>query len=70
MVYDFCGNGRGCNRLTGSFEIFDIEFTETVHDGGFKTFNVVKLALNFTQHCEGDEPAMRGKIRINSNYPL
>jgi len=64
------GNGRGCNTVKGSFEIFEIEFTEIVHAEGFKTFNVAKLALNFTQHCGNDEPAMRGKIRINSNYPL
>lgn len=65
------GNGRGCNRLTGYFEIFEIEFTSSNNEeNGYATYNVSKLALDYVQNCEGAEPAMRGKIRINSSYKL
>lgn len=65
------GNGRGCNTLKGSFEIFEIEFTEVANaDEGYDKYTISKLALDYVQHCEGNEPAMRGKIRINSNYRL
>lgn len=66
------GNGRGCNSLKGFFEIFEIEFTEAVagDDNGYEAFRVSKLALDFVQHCEGSMRAMRGKIRLNSNFRL
>lgn len=65
------GNGRGCNTLKGSFEIFEIEFTEAANaDEGYDKYNISKLALDYVQHCEGNEAAMRGKIRINSDYKL
>lgn len=65
------GNGRGCNNLTGYFEIFEIEFTSSnSEENGYVTYNISKLALDYVQNCEGLEPAMRGKIRINSSYKL
>jgi hypothetical protein len=52
------GNGRGCNRLTGRFDIL-----EAVYDsnGGIEHF-----AVDFEQHCEGGTAALFGVIRFNS----
>lgn len=52
------GNGRGCNTLTGRFEIFEIQ----TDDSG----NVSNFAADFEQHCEGSEPALFGVVRYNS----
>ncbi|SDZ94950.1 hypothetical protein [Alkalimonas amylolytica] len=67
---DFTGNGRGCNTLIGSFEIFDIEFTEFTNEWGEQQFDVSTLAVDFTQYCEGGESALHGKVRINSSHPM
>lgn len=67
---NFSGSGRGCNTLIGSFEIFEIEFTESTDKWGNPQLAVSTLAVNFTQYCEGREPALRGKVRINSNHPM
>ncbi len=51
------GNGRGCNSLTGRFDVLEI----TRHpDGKLKNF-----AADFEQHCEGGDPALFGVIRYN-----
>ncbi len=57
------GDGRGCNMLTGRFDI-----REAVYD----SFNgeVISFAADFEQHCEGAPPALFGSIRINSDIPL
>ena len=52
------GSGRGCNSLTGRFEI--LEFT-LKPDGSLKNF-----AVDFEQHCEGGDPALFGVVRYNS----
>lgn len=67
---DFSGSGRGCNTLTGSFEIFEIQFTEFTNEWNEQEFEVSTLAVDFTQYCEGGEPALRGKVRINSSHPM
>lgn len=53
---DLSGNGRGCNTLTGSFEISDISFGPHGY--------VERLEATYEQHCEGSEPALRGKVHI------
>lgn len=53
------GNGRGCNRLFGSFVINDLSF-------GPKG-EVNRLDATFEQHCEGDRSAARGHIRSHSH---
>lgn len=63
------GRGSICNSLTGSFEIFDIELTPSKVENNVQLYQVSRLALNYVQHCDGKEPAMRGKIRFNSSYP-
>lgn len=56
------GDGRGCNTLTGSFEV-----KEVVYGSG----NVVlSFRATFEQHCEGFVPAARGEIRYNATVPV
>jgi hypothetical protein len=45
------GEGRGCNKLTGRFVVREIEWD--------LSGEVVKLAADFEQHCEGLPPALR-----------
>lgn len=52
------GRGRGCNRLTGRFEV--LEFATDASGG------VTNLAIDFEQHCEGGDPALFGVIRVNA----
>ena len=47
------GNGRGCNALTGWFAVDRITYSGNTVTG---------LDLRFEQHCEGNTPALRGKI--------
>jgi len=50
------GEGRGCNRLTGSF---------VVHEARYGPSNeVLRFHATFEQHCEGSNPALLGEIRI------
>lgn len=57
----FYGEGRGCNTVSGWFEIVELEVVGST---------VLRLAVDFTQHCEGGTTALFGAIRINSNVPL
>jgi TIR domain len=56
---DVSGAGRGCNTLTGSFEISQIVFS-TSHS--FKRF-----VAKFEQHCEEANPKLSGVIDIMAN---
>lgn len=56
------GNGRACNRSSGAFEVLEAKF-----DGSGK---VLKLAIDFVQHCELQSSALYGAVRINSDIPL
>jgi hypothetical protein len=51
------GAGRGCNTLTGSFEIRRIEYSE----GGD---SIRSFAADFEQHCEDAKPALRGSLDL------
>ncbi len=55
----FFGEGRGCNTSTGEFDLQEYEFDESN--------NLVRLAIDFVQHCEGGIPALRGSIRFSSD---
>lgn len=53
------GDGRGCNLLTGRFEVSEVAF------GPGTTVN--SFAATFEQHCEmATAPALFGQIRFNS----
>ena len=56
------GDGRGCNTLTGSFEV-----KEVVYGSGS---SIVSFRATFEQHCEGFAAAARGEIRYNATVPL
>lgn len=53
---DVGGSGRGCGHSNGSFEIEQIRFDRR-GDRLLRNF-----AASFVQHCEGGEPALRGRI--------
>lgn len=55
------GSGRGCNTLTGRFEV-----TEAVY-GDFGS--IIRFAANFEQHCEGGGPALYGEVSIINPPP-
>ncbi len=59
---DFYGDGRGCDDLTGRFDVLEI-----VRDA---SGTVTQLAVNWEQHCEGIVPALLGQIRYNSDVPV
>jgi len=54
---DVSGNNRGCNTITGDFEVHEITYDGDV---------VTSLRVSFEQHCEGLAPALRGEIRYNA----
>lgn len=55
------GNGRGCNRLTGTFTVEAVEFGPQGY--------VRKLDATFEQHCEGGTSAARGEVHIENPAP-
>jgi len=57
------GDGRGCNTLTGRFDVLEVAFNPA--DG-----SVLKFAADFVQHCEGFDSALFGQVRFNSNVPV
>ena len=59
---DVFGDGRGCNQLTGFFDVHEL-----VLGGGDQ---VVSFRATFEQHCEGLAPALRGEVRYNANVAL
>lgn len=59
---DVSGDGRGCNTLTGSFEVLQITYGA---DDSIEAFRAT-----FEQHCEGAGPALRGEVRFNATVPV
>ena len=55
---DVSGDGRGCNRETGSFVVYEVGFGP---DG-----SVQRFAADFEQHCENSDAGLFGAIRYNS----
>jgi hypothetical protein len=51
------GSGRGCNTITGRFDIKDIHFDENG--------SVDRLWLVYEQHCEGGANALFGEVLLN-----
>jgi hypothetical protein len=50
------GNGRGCNTLTGRFNV-TVAQTDSI--------NIIAFGAEFEQHCEGSTDALFGTIRYN-----
>jgi hypothetical protein len=59
---DISGDGRGCNTLTGSFQVKQL----VLGPGG----TVASFWAVFEQHCEGNVPALRGSILFNADAPV
>ena len=57
----FYGEGRGCNTLSGWFEIVEVQIVGS---------SLLRLAVDFVQHCEQGATRLFGAIRINSAVPL
>jgi hypothetical protein len=55
------GDGRGCNTLTGRFDVTDLQRAPT---GELLVFDAT-----FEQHCEGGTPALYGRIRVENPPP-
>lgn len=51
------GDGRGCNTLTGRFDVTEAQADAT---GALTAFGA-----DFEQHCEGGTPALLGTVRYN-----
>jgi hypothetical protein len=52
------GAGRGCNTLTGNFDVLQASYS---------TSNVLQnFSANFEQHCEGGGPALFGWLRYRT----
>ena len=48
------GDGRGCNTLSGRFQIKSLTWTSAA--------TVAEMDVVFEQHCEGGPPALRGEL--------
>jgi len=59
---DLYGDGRGCNTLTGQFEVKQIEY-------GTGT-DIAAFWATIEQHCEGATPALHGEILYNADARL
>jgi Calx-beta domain len=57
---DIGGAGRGCNTLSGNFNVLQAAYDTA---GNVKAFGA-----DFEQHCEGMAPALFGSIRVNSKW--
>ena len=53
------GDGRGCNTLTGSFQVVSVALGPTGS-------NFTEFTATFEQHCEGATPALRGCIHYET----
>lgn len=56
------GEGRGCNTLTGSFQVLQSSFDSSG--------NVLAFDATFIQYCEGGTAALRGEIRYNATVAV
>jgi hypothetical protein len=57
---DWSGEGRGCNTLTGWFDVDSVTYLEDA---------LAAVDLRFEQHCEGGAPALHGTIHWRSDDP-
>ncbi len=56
------GDGRGCNQLTGSFDVLEVSY-DIAGD-------VLSAAIDFEQFCEGGPEKANGYLRIGSTIPI
>jgi hypothetical protein len=58
---DVAGDGRGCNRVEGRFDVLEAEFGPAGE--------VLRFAADFEHHCEGGVPALTGRLLFNATGP-
>lgn len=58
---DVSGDGRGCNMLTGRFEVQEATYGPLGY--------VERFRATFQQHCEGAPPALFGEVQILNPPP-
>jgi hypothetical protein len=58
---DISGDGRGCNMLTGRFEVLEAVYGPLGY--------VERFHATFEQHCEGAAPALFGEVQIVNPPP-
>jgi hypothetical protein len=61
------GDGRGCNTVSGSFEVKEIVYGPGAAGAAG---SVLSFRATFEHHCEGFAPAARGEIRYNATVPI
>jgi hypothetical protein len=57
---EISGAGRGCNTLTGMFEVHQTEYSGTGD-------SIKRFAADFEQHCDGKSAALRGSINLTAS---
>jgi hypothetical protein len=57
---DITGDGRGCNTVSGSFEVRKLVVSNST---------ITQLDLLYEQHCEGGPAALFGEIQIGQPRP-
>ena len=57
----FYGDGRGCNTLTGRFDVTEAKYGPAGY--------VERFHANFEQHCEGGTAALFGEVLISNPPP-
>lgn len=55
------GDGRGCNTLTGRFQVHEAEYGPYGY--------LIRFRASFEQHCEGGETAAWGEVSISNPPP-
>jgi hypothetical protein len=53
--------GKGCNTVSGRFELFDVQAD--------RSGTIVSFKLQFEQHCGGAAPALFGQMLYNASGP-
>lgn len=56
---NFSGKGRGSNKLSGEFVVWELEVTGD---------QITRLAIDFVQRSEGAGPPLTGQLRFNSSH--
>jgi hypothetical protein len=54
---DISGDGRGCNTITGRFDVLDVAMARGA---------ITRLWLEYEQHCEGGPAALFGVVHIGA----
>lgn len=68
--YPFNGNAPGIDLTNGSFGCNAETGRFVVHEAAFDGNQLIRLSVDFEQHCEGVASATYGELRVNSAVPI